>query len=71
MPINNPDLHPPTNKTREGRDVGRLEGLMVRMFPKVIIVDRAERLSLFKGFCCFCCFQTLLEKVGRLDGWKA
>ena len=27
-------------------------------------------LSVFKEFCCFCCFQTLLEKVGRLEGWK-
>ena len=27
-------------------------------------------LSVFKGFCCFSCFWTLLEKVGRVKGWK-
>ena len=29
-----------------------------------------KTLSVFKVFCNFSCFQTLLAKVGRLDGYK-
>ena len=29
-----------------------------------------QTLSVFKVFCSFSCFQTLLEKVVRLEGWK-
>ena len=30
-----------------------------------------EKVIICKGYCCFSCFLTLLENVGRLEGWKA
>ena len=55
----------------ESWKVGRLEGWKVKMLEGWKVGSCIQTLSVFKRFCRFCCFQTLLEKVGRLESWRA
>ena len=53
----------------EGYKIGRLEGYAGRLGLKgwKVRTLEGEKAGRFKGFCHFPCFQTLLEKVGRLE----
>ena len=59
----------------EGWKVRRLEGWKVgRVGWKYGRVERrleGEKVGRLKGFCHFSFFQTVLEKVGRLERWNS